>query len=54
MLAVIVQLLYDIIHQVDYSVGQNRPIEANSDCQGRKRTDINRPICVQVCILINF
>ena len=35
MLVVIVQLRYDVTHQVDYQVGQNRQIQANSDCQGR-------------------
>ena len=52
MLVVMVQLLYDVIHQVDYKIGQNRKIQANSDCQGHDGTDINRPVCVQLCILI--
>ena len=51
---VLVQLLYDVIHQVDYQIGQNRQIQANSDCQGHNGTDINCPVCVQVFILITF
>ena len=54
MLVVIVQLLYYAIHQVDYQTGQNRQIQASSDCQGHSGTDINRPVCVQVCISITF
>ena len=29
-------------------------MQANSDCPGYNGTDINRPVCVQVGILINF
>ena len=54
MLVVIIQLLYDVIHQVDYLIGQNRQIQTNSDCQGHNGTDINRSVYVQVCILITF
>ena len=54
LLVVEVQLLYDVIHQVDYYTEQNRQIQANSDCQGHNGIDINRPVCVQVCILITF
>ena len=32
-LVVIVHLLYDIIHKVNYLIGQNRQIQDNSDCQ---------------------
>ena len=53
-LVVIVRFLYDVIHQVDYSIGQNRQIQANSDCEGHNGTDTNRPVCVQVCILSTF
>ena len=31
-----------------------RQIEANSDCQEHNGTDINRPVCVLVGILIAF
>ena len=54
MLVVIVQLLYDVIHQADYLIGQNRQIEANSDSQEHNGTDINRPVCVQVSIQLSF
>ena len=50
-LVLVVQLLY-VIHQIDYLTGQNRQIQANSDCQGHNGTDINCLACVQVCILI--
>ena len=39
MLVISVQLLYDVIHQVDHEKGQNRQIQANSDCQGHNGTD---------------
>ena len=52
MLVVILQLLYDVIHQVDYSTGQKSQIQANSDSQEHNGTDINCP--VQVCILITL
>ena len=54
MLIVIVQLLYDVIHQVDYLIRQKRQIEASSDCQEHNGTDINLPVCVQVLILMRF
>ena len=54
MLVVIVQLLYDVIHQVDYETGRNRQIQADSDCQGHNGTDISCLVCVQLCILITF
>ena len=31
-----------------------RQVQANSDCQRHNGTDINHPVCVQVCILITF
>ena len=51
MLVVKVQFLY-VIHQVDYWT--KKQIEANSDCPEHNGTDINRPVCVQVGILIAF
>ena len=33
MLVVIVQLLYDVIHQADYQIEQKRQIQANSGSQ---------------------
>ena len=33
---------------------EKRQIEANSDCPEHNGTDINRPVCVQVGILIAF
>ena len=47
MLFIKVQFLC-VIHQI----GQKRQIEANSDCPEHNGTDINRPVCVQVGILI--
>ena len=44
MLVIMVQLLYNVIHQVDYQIGQNRQIQANTDCQGHNGTHINRLI----------
>ena len=32
------------MHEVDYQIGQNRQIQANSDCQSHSGTDINRPL----------
>ena len=47
MLVAEVQFLY-VIHQI----GRKRQIEASSDCPEHNGTDINRPVCVQVGILI--
>ena len=52
MLVVKVQFLY-VIPQVDLN-WTNRQIGANSDCPEHNGTDINRPACVQVGILIAF
>ena len=52
MLVVKVQFLYvyiKLIIKLD-----KRQIEANSDCPERNGTDINRPVCEQVSILIAF
>ena len=38
-LVVRVQLLNNVTHQADYWIGQNRRIQANSDCQGHNGTD---------------
>ena len=48
MLVVIIQLLYDVIHQFDYEIGPNRQIQANYDRQGHNGTDINQNVCLQV------
>ena len=29
-------------------------MQANSDCPGHNRTDINHPVCVEVGILVTF
>ena len=50
----VVQFLDDVIHQVDYLIGQNRQMQVNCDCQGHNGTDTNRPVCVQVSISITF
>ena len=50
MLVVKIQFLY-VIHQVDYYIGQK---DTNSDCPEHNGTDINRPVSVQVGILIAF
>ena len=54
MLVIMVPLLYHVRYQVDYEIGQNRPIQANSDCQGHDGIDINCLVCIRVCILITF
>ena len=51
MLVVKVQFLY-VIHQADLLHWTKRQIEANSNCPEHNGTDINRPIGVQVGILI--
>ena len=51
MLVVKVQFLY-VIHQ--FNNWTKRQIEANSDCPEHNGIDINRPVCVQVGILIAF
>ena len=35
MLVAVVQLLYDVIHQMVIKLDKTDKIEANSDCQGR-------------------
>ena len=52
MLVVLVHLRYDVTHQVDYEIGQKGQIQDDSDCQRHNGTDINRLVCVQVCILV--
>ena len=54
MLVVKVQFLY-VIHQVIKLLSWiKRQIEASSDCPEHNETDINRPVCLQVGILIAF
>ena len=51
MLVVKVQFL-NVIYQVDYYNWTKRQIQANSDCPEHNGTDIYRPVCVQMGILI--
>ena len=54
MLVVKVQLLYNVIHQVDYLIGQKDKYNPVQIVQDHNGTDINRPVCIQVGILITF
>ena len=49
-----VQLIYGVIHQVDYQIGQNRQIQSNCDCQGHNGTDITCPDCVRTSLHFNY
>ena len=54
MLVVKVQFLYNVIHQVDYYIGQRDKYKPIQIVQDINETDINRPVRVQVGILITF
>ena len=50
MLVVMVQLRFDVIIKLIIKLDINRQIQANSDCNGHKGTDLNNPVGVQICI----